>query len=107
MAEHKFLAEKLIGYATSALLRDQPHMRCDLVEASELLTAYTALLDAWKAVFVDYDTDADIDWVKSHLRQQFAELLGATPGMEGWKQRLRLKLVVSDDTEDASPEARR
>jgi hypothetical protein len=106
MAEHNLLAEKLIGYATSAQLRDQPQMRRDLVAASEWLTAYAALLDAWKAFFGGCDVDADIDRLKPHLRQQFAELFGATPDANAWKQQLRLKRVVSDDTENASPEDR-
>jgi hypothetical protein len=111
MVEHDLLAERLVGYATSALLRDLPQMRRDLVEASERLSAYAALLDAWKAVFRDDVTKAvfqddvtDIDQLKPHLGQQFAELLGTAPGMEAWKHRLRLNLVISDDREDASPE---
>jgi hypothetical protein len=112
MAEHDLLVERLIGYATSTHL---PQMRRDLVEASELLSAYAALLDAWKAVFWDDVTkavfrddvtSADIDQLKPYLGQQFAELLGAAPGMEAWKRRLRLNLVISDDRDDASPEDR-
>jgi hypothetical protein len=112
MAEHDLLIERLIRYAAST---DLPQMRRDLVEASELLSAYAALLDAWKAVFwgdvtkavfLDDVTSTDIDQLKPYLGQQFAELLGAAPGMEAWKHRLRLNLVISDEREDASPEDR-
>jgi hypothetical protein len=82
MAEQKLLAEKLIEYANSMLLRDRPEMRRDLAKASEWLTAYAALLDAWSAVFVEYETDADIDRPKPHIRLQFAELFGATSSIE-------------------------
>jgi hypothetical protein len=94
MAEHDLLADRLVGYATSALLRDLPQMRRDLVEASEWLTAYAALFDAWKAVFGDYETDAD-------LREQFAELLATAPRIKTRRHRLN---AVSNDREGSPPE---
>ena len=104
MAEHDLLAERLVGYATSASLRDLPQMRRDLMEASERLTAYDALLAAWKAVFEDCEADADNDRLKPHLIQQFAEPLATAPSIEAPKRRLRPNVVASDDSKDAPSE---
>jgi hypothetical protein len=104
MAEHELLAERLVGYATSTLLRDLPQMRRDLMEASERLTAYGALLEAWKAVFSDCEADADSDRLKPHLVEQFAELFATAPSIEARKHRLRPNIVISDDGKDVPPE---
>jgi hypothetical protein len=111
MAEHELLAERLVGYATSTLLRDLPQMRRDLMEASERLTAYGALLEAWKAVFRDCEADPDSDRLKPHLIQQFAELFtmapsieATAPSIEARKHRLRPNVVISDDSKDVPPE---
>jgi hypothetical protein len=105
MAEHELLAERLVGYTLSELLRDLPQMRRDLVEASELLTAYAALLDAWKDVFVDVEVDADTDRLKPDLIQLFAGLAAAAGG-ETRKNRGRANVIIRDDREDAASKDR-
>lgn len=101
------LAERLAGYAICPILQDHPHIQRDLIEASEWLTAHAALLDAWGAVFAELPDEPDpsgIDRLKPQLKEQFAELLGTAPGMLGWKRRLELKVVLTDETDGVSPQ---
>jgi hypothetical protein len=70
-AEPCSLAERLACYVASPALQDQPLMRRDLLEASEQISDFRALLRAWRAAF---------EHLEGQTGQEFAEWLG-TKGM--------------------------
>jgi hypothetical protein len=78
------LAERLVRYAASPALLDQPQMQRDLLSASRQIADFHDLLNAWRTAFAHRD-----------IGQEFAEILGA--GMnEAWKRRLQFKVIIQE-----------